>query len=122
MIEEEKKNQKLAFWRLQRRNIEHSKLSMSILSREESEQKGVIGLAMDFIKACCVVTGGGQDSICILSSHSGLCFIINFDDQRFVPFHNAGPLDEVFGDFRNCVGCCRTLTGRMSRYRPRYCR
>lgn len=54
MIEEEKKNQNIAFWRLQRRNIEHSKLSMSILSREESEQKGVIGLAMDFIKACCV--------------------------------------------------------------------
>ena len=54
MIEEEKKNQNIALWRLQRRNIEHSKLSMSILSREESKQKGVIGLAMDFIKACCV--------------------------------------------------------------------
>ena len=87
MIEEEKKNQNIAFWRLQRRNIEHSKLSMSILSREESEQKGVIGLAMDFIKACCVDDKVREDLL--------------GDALACVEIFQSEPVSE---DFRRCFG------------------
>lgn len=60
-IEVPKTNEKVKFWKLQRRNIEHSKLAMKILSQEDAQTLGVIGLAQMFVKCCCVDENIAQD-------------------------------------------------------------